>query len=180
MKNPELTTYRYRPMITGMIIVILSAPPVRAAVEPLPSRLEGAWRITRILPTSNESCWTKERAASLVGSTLAYHPASMSWQGGSVPVDSITSRSVSDAEFRKENTGSKPATFAQLGITAHAVTEINMQHEDQEITGSSTEVPGDSILLAGPNRIVVSACGVYMEATRGAAAKAVTRQKPHR
>jgi hypothetical protein len=33
---------------------------------------------------------------------------------------------------------------------------------------ASTAVPGDSVLLVGPNRIVVSACGVYYEATRAA------------
>jgi len=41
-----------------------------------------------------------------------------------------------------------------------------MQHEDADITGATTEVPGDSVLLAGPSRIIVSACGVFFEARR--------------
>jgi hypothetical protein len=164
----------------GLITSLLTATAGHAAIEPLPVRLEGSWRITRVLPTTNDACWPKERAATLVGSTLVYHATSMSWKEGAVPVDAITSRTVTDAEFRKESSGSKPATFAQLGITTRSVTEVNMQHEDQDITGSSTEVPGDSILLAGPRRIVVSACGVYMEATKAVVSNAAPKRKAHR
>ena len=173
MKNPETSIYRVLIVAIGLALAVSTAG--NASVEPLPARLEGSWRITRILPTTNDGCWTKERATPLVGTTLIYHPKSMEWQGGKISVDSITSRTVSDGEFRKESSGAKPATFAQVGIAAHSVTEVNLQHEDQDITGSSTEVPGDSILLAAPNRIVVSACGVYMEAT-----KAVAARKPRR
>jgi hypothetical protein len=41
-----------------------------------------------------------------------------------------------------------------------------MQHDDADITGSTTEVPGDSVLIVSPNHIVVSACGLYYEAAR--------------
>jgi hypothetical protein len=47
-----------------------------------------------------------------------------------------------------------------------------------DITGATTEVPGDSVLLAGPNRIVVSACGVYFEATRSAAVSHASFRRP--
>lgn len=164
----------------GLIASLLTARVGRAAIEPLPAKLEGSWRITRVLPTTNDACWPKERATNLVGSTLVYHATSMNWKGGAVPVDAITSRTVSDVEFRKESSGSKPATFAQLGITTHSVTEVNMQHEDQDITGSSTEVPGDSVLLVAPNRIVVSACGVYLEATKAVVPKPAAKHKARR
>jgi len=49
--------------------------------------------------------------------------------------------------------------------------EVDMQHEDADITGATTEVPGDSVLLAGPSRIIVSACGVFFEARRAALTK---------
>ncbi len=178
MKNRETSIYRV--LVAGFVAVVFFATSSHAAIEPLPAKLEGSWRITRVLPTTNDGCWTKERAAELIGSTLAYHPASMTWKGGAIPVDAITSRTVTDAEFRKESSGPKPATFAQLGIAAHAVTEVNMQHEDQDITGSSTEVPGDSVLLAAPNRIVVSACGVYLEAVKAVVSKQATKHKAHR
>ena len=140
------------------------------SAEPLPSRLQGTWRITRVLPTTNNACWGKEQAAPLVGSTLTYRDDTLRWRGGAVPLDDITTRTVTEAQFRKENAGGEaPASFAQLGIRAHAVLEVDLQHEDADITGATTEVPGDSVLLAGPNRIVVSACGVFFEATHSAA-----------
>ena len=60
--------------------------------------------------------------------------------------------------------------LAELGIKAESVTEIDLQHEDADITGATTEVPGDTIVIAGPSRIIVSACGVYYEAVRAKAA----------
>lgn len=151
----------------------LAAPLLFAATltaEPLPSRLQGTWRITRVLPTSNTACWGTEQAQPLVGSTLTYSQNALRWKGGSVPLLDINTRKVTADEFMKENGGSAGAAqFTQLGIHASSVMEVDFQHEDMDITGSTTEVPGDSVLLAGPNRIVVSACGVFFEATRGAA-----------
>jgi hypothetical protein len=129
--------------------------------EPLPAALKGSWRITRVLPTTNDGCWKKERALPLVGTLLTYRPGAMSWRGGVVPVQEVTLRELTNEEFRKENPGAaSPADFAQLGIAAARVQEVDLQHEDADITGVSTEVPGDSILLVSPARIVVSACGV--------------------
>ncbi len=136
--------------------------------EPLPSRLEGTWRITRVLPTTNSACWGKDQAALLLGSTLTYRDNSLRWRGGTVPLEGVTTRFLTDADFRRENTGATPASFAQLGIRSRGVLEVDLQHEDADITGATTEVPGDSVLLAGPSRIIVSACGVYFEATRAA------------
>ncbi len=157
-------------------LVLISA--VTLTAEQMPSRLQGSWRITKVLPTTNSACWGKQQAEPLLGSTLTYRDDSLRWRGGSVPLDDITTRSVTDDVFQKENRGSEsPASFAQLGIHSRAVTEVDLQHEDADITGATTEVPGDSVLLAGPNRIVVSACGVYFEATRGSAGLARTSFK---
>ncbi|MFC6646158.1 hypothetical protein ACFQBQ_11305 [Granulicella cerasi] len=138
------------------------------SAEPLPSRLQGTWRITRVLPTSNRSCWNRNQAMPLVGSTLTYTPSAMRWQGGEVTLTDIATRTVTANDFSEENPGEagKSASFTQLGIHAPQVVEVDMQHEDMDITGATTEVPGDSVLIAGPGRIVVSACGVYFEATR--------------
>ncbi len=154
-------------------LVLISV--VTLTAESMPSRLQGNWRITKVLPTTNNACWDKQQAEPLLGSTLTYRDNSLRWRGGSVPLDDVTTRSVTDDVFQKENRGSDtPASFAQLGIHAHTVTEVDLQHEDADITGATTEVPGDSVLLAGPNRIVVSACGVYFEAIRGSAGLART------
>lgn len=157
-------------------LLLISATTLTA--ESMPSRLQGSWRITKVLPTTNNACWGKQQAEPLLGSTLTYRDDSLRWRGGSVPLDEITTRTVTDDLFKKENSGSDtPASFAQLGIREHTVTEVDLQHEDADITGATTEVPGDSVLLAGPNRIVVSACGVYFEATRGSASLARTSLK---
>ncbi len=162
-------------------LAALAAPLLLASTlsaESLPVRLGGRWRITRVLPTTNNTCWGRERAEPLVGSTLTYREDALRWRGGEVPLEDVTTRKLTASEFSKENTGSgSPASFLQLGIHAPSVTEVDLQHEDRDITGATTEVPGDSVLLAGPNRIVVSACGVFFEATRTAG---VARTSFHR
>ncbi len=160
------TPFRSR-SAAALLLPLLLAPTLSA--EQLPGRLGGSWRITRVLPTTNNACWGKTEAQPLVGSLLTYRDDSLRWRGGAVPLEDITTRTVSDDDFRRENSGSgTPASFAQLGIRSHEVLEVDLQHEDMDITGATTEVPGDSVLLAGPNRIVISACGVYFEATRTA------------
>ena len=138
------------------------------AQERLPPQVAGTWRIVRILPVRANACWSEKDAQPLVGSLLQYSPHEMRWRGGAVPLTGITTRSVSSGDLADETSaGSGPAlTLADLGIRSRGVLEVNMQHDDADITGSTTEVPGDSVLLAGPGRIVVSACGVYMEAHR--------------
>ena len=155
------------------IALVATTMAATTSSEPLPSQLAGTWRITRVLPTKNTACWSDEQARPLIGSTLTYRTNAMRWRGGQVPLEDINTRQVTDREFRKENAG---ADFEQLGIHSPKVLEVDLQHEDADITGASTEVPGDSVLLAGPGRIVVSACGVYFEAMRGGTQRATTHK----
>ncbi len=145
--------------------------------ERLPQQVAGTWRITRVLPArSGTACWTEKEAQPLVGSLLDYSQHNMRWKGGTVPLHGITTRVVSSAELAEEapaGEGRAALTLTDLGIPTRGVTEVNLQHEDMDVTGATTEVPGDSVLVAGPGRIVVSACGVYLEARRVA-----PRQQP--
>lgn len=154
----------------GMAALLVASflVPLRAATaEQLPASLHGNWRIERILPTTNSGCWPREEARSLVGSMLTYSQNEMRWRGGAVALDDIYTREVSGAQFQRENSGAeRPASFEQLGIRRDAVTEVDMQHPDAAVLPASTEIPGDSVLMVAPDRIVVSACGVYFEATR--------------
>lgn len=150
------------------VVVGAVAAPLGA---PVPARLQGTWRITRVLPTRNVACWDEARARQLVGTTLVYRGRSMRWKGGEVSLQDAFTREVTAREFQQESSGSDGGVdFGQLGVRASAVTEVDLQHEDADVTGATTEVPGDTVLLAGPNRIVVSACRVYYEATRVSAA----------
>ena len=151
-------------LMTGAALLAAS---MNLSAESLPSQLAGAWRITRMLPTHNTQCWNADQSRPLLGSTLSYSGNTMRWRGGEVELQGVETRVQTPEQFRKENSdGDSGADFAQLGIHASRVLEIDLQHEDADITGATTEVPGDSVLLAGPNRIVVSACGVFFEATR--------------
>jgi hypothetical protein len=161
------TTARLTLCTTILVTVFAGTHADAISTGPLPSQLAGTWRITRILPTRNTPCWSPEQAQPLVGSTLTYNSRSLRWQGGQEPLEGITTRVLTATQFRKENTGGNGAAeFIQLGIHSPSVLEVDLQHEDAEITGATTEVPGDSILLAAPGRIIVSACGVFYEATR--------------
>ncbi len=101
----------------------------------------------------------------------------MHWQGGDVPLIDINTRIIPNDDLKNEFDGDpKPADFAQLQIKQPSVLEVNLQHEDADITGGSTEVPGDSVLLAAPNRLIGSACGVYFEAMRVAPQRRAARR----
>jgi hypothetical protein len=161
--------------LMGPLAVALLASnlwPGASFAESLPAQLKGSWRITRILKTTNVGCWSVEQAQPLVGSTLTYDAKMMHWKGGDVPLLGITTRTVTDDDLHQDAPGNPtPLSLAELEIRGPVVTEVDFQHEDADITGASTEVPGDSVLLAAPNRIVVSACGVYFEATRAGASR---------
>lgn len=133
-----------------------------AHAQAMPASIAGTWRIAKVLPTHNPQCWDAERAASLLGSALKYRPGAMTWQGTEVPIPEALTRQLSRRKFQEEY----KVDLAELGIHAASVTEIDLQHEDADITGATTEVPGDTVVLAAPGRIVVSACGVFYEAVR--------------
>jgi hypothetical protein len=158
-----------------MVGVAVLMEALAGGAQTLPSQLAGSWKITRVMPTHNTACWDATQAQPLLGSTLYYSSTAMRWRGGEVPLQGITMRMVTGAQFKKENFGdSGAADFVQLGIHSGSVLEVDMQHEDADITGATTEVPGDSVLIAGPNRIIVSACGVFFEARRSGMTTAST------
>lgn len=130
--------------------------------QSIPASLNGKWRIVKILPTHNPQCWDEGRARTLVGTMMVYQAHAMVWQGGAVPISDALSRTLSRRKFQDEYHVELP----ELGIAAGSVEEIDLQHEDADITGATTEVPGDTILIAGPGRIVVSSCGVFYAAVR--------------
>lgn len=156
-------------LLAGVAVGIALAG-AASAQERLPQAVAGTWRITRVLPArSGIACWSPGRAQPLVGSLLEYSQHTMRWQGGSVPLHGITTRAVSSVDLAEEapaGDGHAALTLGDLGIQARGVTEVNLQHDDADITGSTTEVPGDSVLVAAPGRLIVSACGVYFEARR--------------
>ncbi len=155
--------YGLKPTILGGIL-LSTLPGVGsvAQAQSMPASITGSWRIAKILPTTNPHCWDEERAKTLLGSPLKYRQGAMTWQGGEVEIPEALSRELSRRKFQDEY----KVDLAELGIHTEPVTEIDLQHEDADITGATTEVPGDTIVLAGTGRIIVSACGVFYEAVR--------------
>ena len=136
--------------------------PAAANAQAMPNSIMGSWRIVRMLSTPNPECWDEAHYKSLVGSSLRYEQGSMIWKGGTVPVPEALTRTLSRRKFQDEY----KVDLTSLGVRAESVTEVDLQHEDADITGATTEVPGDTVVVAGPGRIVVSACGVFFEAVR--------------
>ena len=152
-------------LLLGIWLVLPTPSPAQDA---LPWEVAGTWRITRVLPVrSGSACWTEEQARPLVGSLLSYSRLALRWRGGTVALTGVTTRVVGTAELAEEESrGDSALTLADLGFREKQVREVNLQHEDADVTGATTEVPGDSVLMAGPGRLVLSACGVYLEARR--------------
>jgi hypothetical protein len=166
---PKFPKKSLRITAPALLLMLAAASMAAQYLGSLPRSLAGTWRITRIIPTTNTGCWTRQQAQPLLGTTLTFRSDLLRWHGGQIAVTDISLREVTNEEFRNENPGaSSPADFAQLGIHAAHVTEVDLQHEDSDVLPASNAVPGDSVLLAAPNRIIVSACGIYFEATRAA------------
>ena len=159
---------RVAPLAACLSLAGLFQTTQTSAQEGMPRDLAGAWRITRVLPIRPPAaCWTDKEAQPLVGTELRYSIRALRWKGGTVPLTGVTTRSVDAADLAQEELrGDGKLSLADLGFTTHRVQEVNLQHEDADITGATTEVPGDSVLLTGPGRLVLSACGVYLEAKR--------------
>ena len=83
---------------------------------------------------------------------------------------SAETATVTAAQFHEENSGhgadSSQVTFGQLGIKDAATTGITIKHSDANITGATTEIPGDVVLIRDKNTIVFSVCNIYFEAKR--------------
>lgn len=130
---------------------------------------------------SHGACFTLKEARPLLGSVLTYSQRALRWQGGSVPITGIVAHRVNSSDLKAESavggTGLAP-DLGTLGISRSEVVEVNLQHGDANITGATPEVPGDTVLLAAPGRIIVSACGVYMEAFRPAKETAAAGRNP--
>lgn len=151
------------PLVRTLIVVVAAlALPGGACAQAMPAGLAGTWKIVKVLPTKNTQCWDVERAKTLLGSTLRYAPNKLTWKGGDYAIAEAFTRTLSLRKFQDEY----KVDLAEVGIRAASVQEIDLQHEDADITGATTEVPGDTVLLAGPGRIVVSACGVFYSAVR--------------
>ena len=140
------------------------------AAQNTPQELVGKWVIQRKLPTRTISCWGKKEAKAIIGTDIEYATDSFRWKNVVVKHPTVAVAVVSAEQFQRENSSpsvnGSQVSFRQLGIDAPEMKQVSINHAPAEITGSTTEIPGDVVLLKNPNAIVFSVCNVYFEAKR--------------
>ncbi|MFZ0663538.1 MAG: hypothetical protein WAM66_12650 [Acidobacteriaceae bacterium] len=163
----------------SILLVLLCIGPALHAQE-IPQQLWGAWRITRILPARTISCWGEKDAELLLGTEIRYSAHGFRWKGKDVNKPKVEVKLFTAQQFK--DTYSSPSvngsqvSFKQLGIHSKEIQEIDIEHPAADITGATTEIPGDSVLLKNKNTIIFSVCNVYFEAHKMASKTHIDRQ----
>jgi len=141
-----------------------------ASARDIPKELWGKWRITRILPVQTISCWGDKEAKPLLGSEIEYGAKLLRWRTTQASHVDSEMREITAEQFETQNSSPSASgsqvNFRQLGIRALKVQEVVIKHDDAQITGATSEIPGDNVLIKRKNAIVFSVCNVYFEAKR--------------
>ena len=136
----------------------------------VPDYLLGKWKVVRLLPTRTISCWGNKDAKQVVGTTIEYSHRSIQWNERNVQITNANVRLLTAQQFHDENSGGGPRDsqidFVQLGIREERARQITMDHTPAQLTGATTEFPGDDVLVKSPDSFVFSLCGLYFEAKR--------------
>jgi len=141
-----------------------------ATEQNIPQELVGKWLIQRELPTRTISCWGEKEAKAIIGSEIEYTADSFRWKRLVVKHPTVEVHVVSAEQFERDNSSpsvnGSQVSFRQLGINAPETKQVRIEHQPAEITKTTTEIPGDLLLLKNRNTIVFSVCNVYFEAKR--------------
>lgn len=136
----------------------------------IPHELIGRWTVLRTLPTKTISCWGEAEAKTLIGTEIIYTADSLLWKDAVAKNPKVTKNVISARNFALNNSGGgandSNVSFKQLGITSARATQFTIEHADASITGGTTEIPGDVVLLRDPTHIVFSVCNLYFLAER--------------
>jgi hypothetical protein len=136
----------------------------------IPRQLQGRWRIQRIIPTRTITCWVDQQARGILGTEIEYLPVLFRWRDYRISNPSTTVEVLTADEFSSRYSGGgrddSQADFKQLGIDTPSIEILTVNHPAADITGGTTEIPGDTVLLKSRDRIVVTVCNVYFEAIR--------------
>jgi len=141
-----------------------------ATAQSIPQELVGKWVVKRELPTRTISCWGEKEAKALIGTQIKYMADSFRWKQIVVMNPAVEMTVVSSEKFERENSSpsanGSQVSFRQLGIRATQAKQVSISHAPAEITGATTEIPGDIVLIKDRNAIIFSVCNVYFEAKR--------------
>jgi uncharacterized protein len=140
-------------------------------ISKIPQELLGKWIIRKVLPTDTVGCLDSKQAQTLVGTEVEYRADSFRWKTTTVQSSGSSTNMIGAQEFARDSSGSgSRVDFNQLGIAASAVEQITINHPDVKIAelsqNGSAAVPGENVLLSGPNTIILEICNTYFEARR--------------
>ncbi len=152
-----------------ILLALLCVGPVLHTQE-IPKQLWGTWRITRILPARTISCWDEDDAERILGTKIHYSAQVFRWKTYEVNQPKIESRIFTARQFEDEysspSVNGSQVSFRQLGIHSRKIQEMDIRHPAADISGATTEIPGDNVLLKNKTTIIISVCNVYFEARR--------------
>lgn len=136
----------------------------------IPQELIGHWTVLRTLPTKTISCWGEAEAKTILGTEIVYTADSLQWKDAVAKDPKVTKNVISARDFALDNSGGgandSNVSFKQLGITSARVTQLTIEHANANVTGGTTEIPGDVVLLRDPAHIIFSICNLYFLAER--------------
>jgi uncharacterized protein YecT (DUF1311 family) len=140
-------------------------------ISKIPQELLGKWIIRKVLPTDTVGCLDSKQAQTLVGTEIEYRADSFRWKTTSVQSSGSSTNMIGAQEFAQDNSASgSRIDFNQLGIAASAVEQITINHPDVKIVelsqNDSAAVPGENVLVSGPNTIIFDICNTYFEGRR--------------
>lgn len=160
--------------LISVAILFLGLAQVAPAQE-IPNILWGQWTIQRMLPTRSISCWGQAESDALIGTTLEYSRELFRWQNVVVRIPAVEVTQITAERFARVFSGagknSSQVDFEQLGIDQPQTVQVVVRHSSAQITGGTVEIPGDYVLVKDEKTILVTACGVWFEATRDSAAR---------
>lgn len=136
----------------------------------VPRELRGKWKVIKELDTRTISCWGEEDAKRVLGTTIEYSSDQINWRGLRTKALGAEIKTITAEQFHDQNSGGgandSQIDFGQLGINQSKAVQIAIHHADAEITGATTEFPGDRVLMKRATVIIFSVCNLYFEARR--------------
>ncbi len=152
------------------LILVIAALGLACPAQTIPQELWGKWTVTRVIPTTTIGCWGKAEAKKLIGTQIEYSDEVFRWKNAVTRNPKAEVTTISAEQFLQENSGGgahgSQVSFHQLGIKTDKTKQIAIQHADADISGGTTEIPGDRVLIKDRRTIVFAVCNSYFEAKK--------------
>jgi uncharacterized protein YecT (DUF1311 family) len=158
-----------------MLAAELTAAPADASAaaattNTMPAELLGSWTVVKTLPAKTISCWGESDAKELIGTQIVYGADSFQWKDSVAKNPKVTKTVVTAKDFELNNSGGgandSSVSFKQLEIKEQRAAQFSIDHADANITGGTTEIPGDVVLLRDPTHLIFSVCNLYFLAEK--------------